>query len=225
MKPERQKLYKKAAKVTIQNAEDLFEEALLLFENKFYARSFSLGILTCEELAKAFIYHCVYLEILKEDEISKLIKVHEEKILKSGHLMAVAYLFSEHIEEITEAVEHDKDKPDHKDHKFIQVLNKRSPQSAEVVVKNIFNAQNLKLDSFYVQVRENQIIDPRKIVDRKKCDELFDLIGKTMSMLKYLCDNDEVFLGYVQKFLFGTITEIKETAKKAKEKKNNEVSR
>lgn len=218
VKPERRTLFKKATDVALQNAEDLFEESLLLFENKFYPRAFSLGILTCEEMAKAFLYRCVSLEILQEDEISKLVKEHEEKIRQSGDLMALAWLFSEHLDEINKAIEHDKNYPDHKDHIFNDVLGKLIPDSARIVVKNILKAQNLKLDSLYVHVQENNIINPRDVIGRKKCDELFSLIGRTIGMLNFLKKDDEIFAGMTQKFLKGMIDEIKETAKNRKKK-------
>lgn len=221
VKPERRKLFKKAAKATMNNAEDLFEESLLLFENKFYPRAFSLGILTCEEMAKAFIYQCVYHEILREDEIQKLVLEHEEKILRSGHLMAIAVLLSEHDDEIEKAVEHDKGKHDHKDHKLLKVLNKWGPKSAGVAVDRLFKAQSLKLDSLYVHVRENKIIEPKDIVDKKKCDDLFTTIARTMSMTNAMLDHDEFFPKMVTQFFGSTIKGIKEYARKQKEKKKN----
>lgn len=218
VKQDRKELFKKASHIALDNAVELFEDAAILFELKRYPRAFSLGILTCEEMAKTFIYQCVALEILQEDEINKLVKVHEEKILKSGHLMTLAILFSDHMDEIVKAINHDNDKPDHKDHIFNDVMNKYGMHSAAIVVKNLINAQSLKLDSLYVHVRENKIINPKDVADEKKCEELFTIIGKTMSLLKYLKDKDDVFVLYTEKFLKGTINEIKDIAKKRKKK-------
>jgi AbiV family abortive infection protein len=74
MKPNQ--LYLEASKIVLKNSSKLNQESKLLIDNNHLARGFSLCILTIEELAKAFFYRCVSVNLIDESKTQIFIKNH-----------------------------------------------------------------------------------------------------------------------------------------------------
>lgn len=80
----------------LDNARELLEEVDLLFENKKFARAYSLAHLACEELAKIIMISRVAYEVMRDKNIdwkrvNRRLRNHKEKI---KDILALDFLYS-----------------------------------------------------------------------------------------------------------------------------------
>lgn len=215
------KLYHEAAQTALNNTMEIFEESSLLHDHRKYPRAFALCMLSLEELTKSFVYRCISTGLLDEKGIRKILVNHPEKITHSGHLMAFAIMFVNHSDELTKAIDHDKKIKDHDKHIYPSILSIKGLESAEQVIETLQNAHPKKLDAIYVDVRENNIINPKKIIDKKICDKVFSNAGIVLGFMNFFISKstDEQFVKYTNYFLKDILKDIKmEVAKGTKSK-------
>ncbi|MFA6322930.1 MAG: AbiV family abortive infection protein [Candidatus Buchananbacteria bacterium] len=67
---------------SLNESKKLLNEALILFTNKAYERSYFLGFSALEEISKSQIAADVYTGFITEDEFKKIYRDHKEKILR-----------------------------------------------------------------------------------------------------------------------------------------------
>lgn len=84
---EAKKVYAVYAK-SFNNAVSLLEEAKLLFQNKFYARTVALAIMSFEELGKSQIAADYYTGLLTEQDYKRAFKDHGSKKSFAGRYQA-----------------------------------------------------------------------------------------------------------------------------------------
>ena len=203
-------LYRVATQTALDNAFDIFEEAALLYDKEKYPRAFALCMLSLEELTKSFIYRCVSVGLIEEKGINIILRDHTEKIINSGHLMTFTILFVKHSDELNKAIEHDRKHEDHKDHIYTQVLGMRGLESANEVIETLKDAQEIKLDTIYVDVRRGKIINPKEVITKSKIHKAFSNAGLVLGLMKPLLEsNDDQFTTDTTNFLSPTVEGIK----------------
>jgi len=203
-------LYRKATQTALDNAFDIFEDAALLYDKEKYPRAFALCMLSLEELTKSFIYRCISVGLIEEEGINTILRDHTEKIINSGHLMTFTILFVKHSDELNKALEHDRKHDDHKDHIYNQVLGMRGFESANEVIETLKDAQKIKLDTIYVDVRGGKIIAPQDTIDKPKTHRAFSNAGMVLGLMKPLLEsNDDQFTTDTKQFLSTTVEGIK----------------
>jgi AbiV family abortive infection protein len=158
-------LYLESSKIALNNSSRLYQESKLLLDNDHFARGFSLCVLTIEELSKAFLYRCVSANLIDESKTRKFVKDHKKKITQSASILTFAVFITEHLMDLVNALEHDKTKPDHKDHTYPTELTKAAFSSIKKTIETLYGTHEKRLDCLYVDIREGKIIDPNQLIE------------------------------------------------------------
>src|SRR5215204_5556978 len=101
------RVYEKAAKAAYGNCLQLLNDANLLFNNSRFARGYALSILCLEEFAKSFLYKCVSVGLITDNEFDKDIRKHDEKLYHALHIMLLSYALGYREQKLLDAIEHD----------------------------------------------------------------------------------------------------------------------
>src|SRR2546426_3281789 len=172
-------LYEKAARAAYRNSIALLDEARILGERSKFARAYALCILASEEFCKSFLYKGVSTGLASEEDIRKALVKHSEKISRFVHLIITPYLLSTRTEDIRQAREHDDSEPDHSKHLYPTVIAEiLSRASHRDEITSIFaEAQDLKMKSLYVDVRERKLIIPDEEIVQTQFERVFGFLN------------------------------------------------
>lgn len=184
-------LFLKSSKTALNNSTRLYQESKLLLDNDHLARGFSLCVLTIEELAKAFLYRCVSVNLIDESKTRKFVKDHKKKITQSALILTFAVFITEHLVDLVNALKHDKTKPDHKDHTYPTELTKAGFSSIKKIIEALSGTHETRLDCLYVDIREDKIIDPNQLIDKKKAFDIFSTCEILLDVVKAFVEFDD----------------------------------
>lgn len=185
-------LYFKASKIANKNALNLCQESKLMIDNDYLARGFALGVLSIEESAKSFLYRCVSVDMLTEKKLKQIVVDHEKKLYQSGLILTLAFFIMDHLIKLAEIIERDKQKNEPNYSTFPSELTKHGLEAAKKAVDILRNAHKIKLDSLYVDVRDNKIVNPEEIIDKKKASQILFGAEITIDIIKSFIELDDV---------------------------------
>jgi len=142
-----------AAKLALQNAEELSNEAELLLKNKHFSRAFTLYQLSIEETGKsAILFNSVLFNQFKtpsdKAKILKEIKDHKVKTKVSQGIDLVLAMVTEDYE-----------------------IKKSLLNNALTQHKEINKINNFKNYSLYLSIIDNKFIKPSEIINKKLAEE------------------------------------------------------
>lgn len=181
-KNKKEELYKQASKIALDNSQKMFEEAKILYDKEHYARGLGLGITSLEESAKAFLFRLISLDLCDENKTMKFVHDHEDKLQQSSQILLFTVKFIEFIIDlIIESHKHGVIKGDINE---IPKDWRKNLEDWRTLAEYIAKTHSVKLDSFYVDVREGKIIDPNTMIDKKGLSEMFDLFEMQMGMVE-----------------------------------------
>ncbi|MCH7560058.1 MAG: AbiV family abortive infection protein [Thaumarchaeota archaeon] len=176
---EKQILYKNAALEAYNNSIELLKEAEILFNSSKYARSYALSIFGLEEFAKSFMFKCMSFDIIKDRDFHSDIRKHREKMFHAIHIVAAFYelVRLNHIIEYSRKI--DEKEPDHSKHVFPKLV-KIKKEPTDKIVKMLKNAHNKRLYAIYVDLKNNKVITPQKVVNEDGAKDLLVLLGSVI---------------------------------------------
>jgi AbiV family abortive infection protein len=191
-----QERYENAARAAYENCLALLDESKILAEHSRFARAYALCVLASEEFCKSFLYKGVSTGLAKEADIRKALVRHSEKITRFVHLIIVPYLLSTNTEEIKKAKEHDKSELDHAKHLYPKLMEEILGETSkrDEVVSIFSNAQELKMKSFYVDMKGQTLIVPTETIGKGEFDRIFGFLnGGLRGFEVVLGEDDEDF--------------------------------
>jgi len=174
MKPLSIEQIEQAREKLLNNAEQLFTESLLLFENGHFARSYTLSHLCCEEIAKIPMLVGAGLDIVAGEEVDwkklgKRLTSHTEKI-EAVH--AHDYFRSEI-------------RADDSDFK-----------AYEKAMETIPHLNNMKNNSLYAGIVGDNYVQPSEVVS---AEDAVELISITKDRLAYIQHGEKHTRGAIAK--------------------------
>ena len=181
-KKKKEELYKKASKIALDNSQKMYDEAKILHNKEHYARGLALGITSLEESAKAFLFRLISLNLYDEHKTMKFVHDHEDKLQQSSQILSfstklIGFIFDSIIWA-------------HKTGLIKGNINeipknyKQNLAGWEEVAKHIAKTHHLKLDSFYVDVREGKVINPNDIITKEELSEMLDIFKIQMFIVE-----------------------------------------
>lgn len=181
-KMKKEELYKEASKIALDNSQMLYDEAKLLQSKECYARGFALGITSLEESAKAFLFRLVSLNLTDKDKTMKFVHDHENKLQQSSQILSFSVKLMELIIELIKmAIQAGLIKAEINE---IPKDYKKNIQAYEIIAKHIPKIHHIKLDSFYVDVREGKIINPNDIIKKEELSEMLGIFEMQMLIVE-----------------------------------------
>ena len=88
-KKKKEDLFKEGTEIALDNSQELYEEAKILYDNKHYARGFALAITSLEESAKALLFLGVSFDLFREDKTLGFVYNHENKLQQSARIISL----------------------------------------------------------------------------------------------------------------------------------------
>ena len=67
MESEKEKFYLLTLNTCLKNANQFLKDALVLKEKKSFGHAYSLGVLGFEELAKTWVFYCLFVGLYEEE--------------------------------------------------------------------------------------------------------------------------------------------------------------
>ncbi|MFQ5970417.1 MAG: AbiV family abortive infection protein [Nitrososphaerales archaeon] len=187
-------LYEKAAKLAYANSLDLLKDANILFSHRRYARAFALGVLSCEEFTKAFLYKCVACGIIIDKNYYRDLRLHDLKLYHFIELITSNYAWRR-IDGVRKKTSvYDQKFKDHSKHIFTKELDKIEDDVTQHVL-NIINAfspiNELKFRALYVDVLKNEVLIPKNFMKKSGCNAFLAVLQRYLHGFDVILSTDE----------------------------------
>lgn len=161
-------LYAQGCADAFQNSKNLLDEAIILYNAGSFQRAYALGVLSAEEFAKAFVYKGFADGWVKPDKVAlyrHALTTHKAKVGMFKILASLTYsLFSN--PENWPIIESG-NLPDGK---------RQDRKKAERIWKMFEQAEDLKLDAIYVDIRDGKVKSPKKAITWQMAKEILDFM-------------------------------------------------
>jgi len=181
-KKKKEESYKEASQIALDNSQKMYDEAKILYEKEHYARGFALGITSLEESAKAFLFRLISLNLYGEHKTMKFVHDHENKLQQSSQILSFsAKLMGIIIDLVIMAHKSGLIKGDINE---IPKNYKKNIEGWDEVAKHIAKTHDMKLNSFYVDVREGKIINPNDMINKEALSEMLDMFKMQMVIVE-----------------------------------------
>ncbi|MDD5638894.1 MAG: AbiV family abortive infection protein [Candidatus Pacebacteria bacterium] len=136
------------------NAVDLLEEAKLLYDHKYFARSYALAFTALEEISKSQFAADVFTELFTENEFEKFYRNHKQKIERADWAYNDANSYPYNLKWIG---------PDIDD---LEMINPSKPDFSK------------RLNALYVGIdfKNKKIIEPKEQITEEDAKEMIHLV-------------------------------------------------
>ena len=181
-KKTKKELYKEASKIALDNSQKMYNEAKILYDKEHYARGLALGITSLEESAKAFLFRLISLNLYDEQKTMKFVHDHEDKLQQSSQILSFSVKLMELIIDLV--IMAHKNGVIKGDINEIPKNYKKNLAGWGVLAKHTAKTHDMKLDSFYVDVREGKIINPNDMINKEELSEMLDIFEMQMLIVE-----------------------------------------
>lgn len=183
-KMKKEELYLHASKIALNNSKLIYDEANLLSNENHPARAFALTIISLEESAKAFLLRLISLNIVEEKKTMDFVRNHDNKLLQSSKILSFSMKIADVILDLIKMSETEGRIPKVPEWDNYKINVKAWAELFDKVSK----FHKIKLDSFYVDVRGDEIIDPNTKFEKNPASEILGMADLQITIIKALID-------------------------------------
>jgi AbiV family abortive infection protein len=167
----------------LENAEQYYKDAELLFSFKSYGHAFALVVLCEEEFGKAVLYHLYSQDLLPESFTSCLRQNLYQPLEK--RLMAIGYAIGSNIDELMECIEESS--------RFVRTGTKKSPLTnrnlklKEKMLNDLEEFQGLlekKERGFYVRFNVKERVSSPNSIGKSEVKKYLHQVKDKLELLK-----------------------------------------